>query len=548
MAAQKNSEDIRMKGITSTNIVMVFSFAVFVSMGLATSAYSAGPVARASSEQATGGLTPEEYREQQLQLHEWLMSELPDGTLNAPIRVPLTKSDRRAIANDRAPFPRPHRVGIVKRVGRTVELWRGGPGSKASPRLTHGVFRRTNDGGFAWAVALESEGASALRVHLSDVSLPDSADVYFFTLDGQAHGPYRGQDAFWTNSVMGSEGIVLVRQFGPPAADVGPMSISVSSVGNLGERFAVAQQQLCDFNSECTEDAEPYGYRSELVSALQAATAYMQWVQGAWIYSCSGGLIADSEPNSQIPYFLTANHCLKSNAAARNLELFWNYTITSGSCSGPNSLATMGATVKATGVKGDFTLLELNDSPLTESQFMGWTNADIASTAGVILHRVHHPRGAPQSYSTHVTDPGFGTCSGLPIPQFIYSMDTLGTTEGGSSGSLLVNSDGEVVGQLYGGCGSNFDECFSDRWRTVDGAFAFYYDKVAPFLAASCEPVLEICNDGLDNDCDTDIDCDDVDCEFATACETPSCGPKNAICSDNSDCCSVICKRNGRCR
>ena len=548
MAAQKNSEDIRMKGITSTNIVMVFSFAVFVSMGLATSAYSAGPVARASSEQATGGLTPEEYREQQLQLHEWLMSELPDGTLNAPIRVPLTKSDRRAIANDRAPFPRPHRVGIVKRVGRTVELWRGDPGSKASPRLTHGVFRRTNDGGFAWAVALESEGASALRVHLSDVSLPDSADVYFFTLDGQAHGPYRGQDAFWTNSVMGSEGIVLVRQFGPPAADVGPMSISVSSVGNLGERFAVAQQQLCDFNSECTEDAEPYGYRSELVSALQDATAYMQWVQGAWIYSCSGGLIADSEPNSQIPYFLTANHCLKSNAAARNLELFWNYTITSGSCSGPNSLATMGATVKATGVKGDFTLLELNDSPLTESQFMGWTNADIASTAGVILHRVHHPRGAPQSYSTHVTDPGFGTCSGLPIPQFIYSMDTLGTTEGGSSGSLVVNSDGEVVGQLYGGCGSNFDECFSDRWRTVDGAFAFYYDKVAPFLAASCEPVLEICDDGLDNDCDTDIDCDDVDCEFATACETPSCGPKNAICSDNSDCCSGICKRNGRCR
>ena len=550
MATQQNSEDIRMKGITSTNIVMAFSFAVFVSMGMATSAYSAGPVARASSEQATGGLTPEEYRDQQLQLHKWLMSELPDGTLNAPIRVPLTKSDRRAIANDRTPFPRPHRVGIVKRVGRTVELWRGGPGSKASPRLTHGVFRRTNDGGFAWAVALESKGASALRVHLSDVSLPDSADIYFFTLDGQAHGPYRGEDAFWSNSVIGPEGIVLVRQFGPPAADAGPMSVSVSSVGNLGQQFADVLAPLCEYNSDCTEDAEAYG-DYPLVSDLQAATAYMVWVQGAWMYSCSGGLLADKDEYSDIPYFLTANHCLKSKAAARNLELFWNYTTSTGSCDGPGVavLVTTGGTVKTTGAMGDFTLLELKQPPPEGSVFLGWNSEDIATELGAELHRVHHPRGAPQSYTTHVTDPGFGTCSGLPIPQFIYSRDTLGTTEGGSSGSVVVNSEGEVVGQLYGGCGSNQDVCFHENWRTVDGAFAFYFDRVAPFLAAaSCEPVSESCDDSLDNDCDRDIDCDDSDCESTPACLTPSCGPKNAICSDNSDCCSKICKRNGRCR
>ena len=39
--------------------------------------------------------------------------------------------------------------------------------------------------------------AAALRVHLSNVFLPDSADVYFFSFDGQAHGPYRGYDSFW---------------------------------------------------------------------------------------------------------------------------------------------------------------------------------------------------------------------------------------------------------------------------------------------------------------------------------------------------------------
>ena len=56
------------------------------------------------------------------------------------------------------------------------------------------------------------------------------------------------------------------------------------------------------------------------------------------------------------------------------------------------------------------------------------------------------------------------------------------------------------------------------------------------------------CGDWVDNDRDGQLDCDDSDCESTPACLTPSCGPKNAICSDNSDCCSKICKRNGRCR
>ncbi len=544
-----------MKKFLNTRIAVAFAFSASLSVCFVTSADAAGTVARASSEPAIGGLTSEEYWDQQQQLHEWLMSELPDGTLDAPIRVPLTRQDRHAISNDNTPFPRPMRVGIVKRVGRTVKLWRGGPITKASARLAYGVIRATDDGGFAWAVAFESDSASALRVHLSDVSLPDTADIYFFTVNGQAHGPYRGQDAFWSNSVMGSEGILLIRQFGPPAAGTRTMSISVSSVGNIGEQFtATAQNELCSYNADCVENAigpnnRPY---RQPAPDLMSATAYIEWVQGPWIYSCSGGLLADNEPNSQIPYFLTANHCIKSNKTAASLELFWNYTTSNtsnGSCDGPGTPMTMGGTVKATSVQGDFTLLELDQTPPDGSVFMGWSNAEIATTSGVELHRVHHPRGAPQSYTKHVTDKDFLTCGGLPIPQFIYSMDTFGTTEGGSSGSLVANEFGEVVGQLYGGCGSNLaDACDFESWRTVDGAFAFYYDKVAPFLNATCDPSPpEVCGDGIDNDCDTDIDCEDSDCADYPACES-MCEPKNSICSDDSDCCSMICKRNGRCR
>ena len=537
-----------MKKILNTGIAVAIALSASLSVCLVTSVYAAGTAVRTSSEPSIDGLMPEAYLDQQLLLHEWLMSELPDGALEVPIRVPLTGQDRRAIANDTTPLPRPQRVGIVKRVGRTVKVWRGSPVAKTSARLSEGVIRGTDDGGFVWAVALESENASALRIHLSKVFLPDSADAYFFSLDGQAHGPYRGSDDFWTNTLMGTQGILLVRQFGPPAAGTRAMSISVSSVANMSEQFMVtAQATLCDYNHPCIENAEAYS-KTQPVKDLKAATAYMEWTQGAWVYSCSGGLIADSDTQSQIPYFLTAHHCIKSNAAARNLELYWNYTTSNGTCNGPIGPMTSGAKVKATGVQGDFTLLELNKPPPAGSMFMGVNSEPIATTGGESLHRVHHPKGAPQSYTTHVTNPDFLACAGLPIGQFIYSVDTLGSTEGGSSGSLVTNDAGEVVGQLYGGCGTNFDECLSYDWRTVDGALSFYIDKVSPFLSTSCEPSpAEHCSDGIDNDCDTAVDCDDGDCSGDAAC-TSSCGPKNAACEDNSDCCSGTCKRNGRCR
>lgn len=55
-----------------------------------------------------------------------------------------------------------------------------------------------------------------------------------------------------------------------------------------------------------------------------------------------------------------------------------------------------------------------------------------------------------------------------------------------------------------------------------------------------------LCNDGEDNDCDDATDCDDADCDGDPAC--PDCLPKNARCSTDEECCSGVCKRNGRCR
>jgi choice-of-anchor B domain-containing protein len=67
--------------------------------------------------------------------------------------------------------------------------------------------------------------------------------------------------------------------------------------------------------------------------------------------------------------------------------------------------------------------------------------------------------------------------------------------------------------------------------------------------AADCgvPPASEagLCTDGIDNDCGGGVDCGDADCATDPAC---ICQPKNASCTQGSECCSGICKNNGRCR
>jgi lysyl endopeptidase len=99
---------------------------------------------------------------------------------------------------------------------------------------------------------------------------------------------------------------------------------------------------------------------------------------------------------------------------------------------------------------------------------------------------VSNPNFGPQVYSTHDVDTSAPTCSSWPRGQRIYSRDTFGAIDGGSSGSPIVNGSTQIVGQLSGTCGTNpSDPCSSGEGEanaTVNGAFAFYYPSVQPIL------------------------------------------------------------------
>jgi len=526
----------------------------------ATGAAPSGPQFRsAEPESLVGGITPEEYATRQAALHAWLTKEMPAGVRENALRVSLTAQEQADLKQRQEAKGGPAVVGRTKPISQVVRFSPIDAAllSDAPRRVGPGLLRATPDGGFVWAAAIRSEGAEAIRVHISGLNLSDDADLYFFNEAGQAFGPYsrkgpNGDGDFWSNTVMSPDGVVLLRHYGPNgAADLKGISFTIAEVGHIGKQLTLGSgggftpESFCSFNVPCIENASCFS--SSQLTAAKNAVALMQWIAGQFIYTCTGGLIADSDTGSQIPYFLTANHCINRAQDATNLEAYFQFSLPCGStsCPGqttPGGQQRLGATIKATGTGGDFTLLQLNQAPPSGSVFLGWNSAPVAFTNGASLIRVSHPAWAPQSYWAGAVNTSAGTCQGWPRGERIYSRTTAGGTEGGSSGSPVMNSGGQIVGQLSGACGTNVnDSCDAVNNATVDGAFAFYFPSVQPFLGATCTPTTEVCTDGIDNDCDGATDCADSNCASHPSCVS-SCSPRGASCNVNSDCCSNKCK------
>ena len=470
------------------------------------------------------------------------------------------------------------RVGATREVGASVDFSALRPDDlRATPRAIGPGAIRAEEGGFAWTGAVESPGAAALRIRFASFFLPRNAELYLYGDEGDVFGPYTGRGIhgdgeFWSPTLLGSR-VTLHLSYGgtDTARALQAARFVIADIGRLDDRFLSAvfgpsgepaASNLCSFNADCVENASDASIPAAIQPAQQAA-ARIVFVSGAYLYLCSGGLIADTDTSGARPLFLTANHCLSKRSEARSLEAYFQFTTPVGGSCEVNAPRTLGATVLATGRRGDFTLLELDEQPPAGSVLLGWSSSPVAFAGGTPLFRISHPRGAPQAYSEHVVDVSRATCQGWPRGERIYSTDAFGATEGGSSGAPVLNAAGQIIGQLSGACGYNVgDVCDSVQNATVDGALAYYFSDVEPFLdppapcpdadndgwcaADDCDDsdsaispgAVEICDDSRDNDCDGQVDGNDADCQTG-ACDLL---PVGAACDAPDQCCSQKCK------
>jgi hypothetical protein len=416
----------------------------------------------------TEGLTVEQQLQRQSELAASLLRELPQASSLKQVSVSVSPAEMAAIDQvDRSTSPL--QIGFVKPMTPAVNL-------SASGR----------------AVVVNAERAGAIRLHVEGLNLPDGVELYVYSRAGEAYGPYtgRGPDGsgdFWTTGLFGTEAIVQLRVADPhAAASLNGSAFRISEIGIISPTFTpevdAAAANFCG-NVACVVDASCYS----AANSIKDAYAKMEWIAGAFIYTCTGGLLNDTNPSST-NYFLTANHCLSKANTAKNVSFYWRFRTSScnGACPSNSGwpYKTTGSGVASTNRAGDYTLLTLNTAPPAGSVRLGFTNAPVANTNGAPLHRVSNPNFGPQVYNEQSVSTSAPTCQGWPRGERIYSRHTLGATDGGSSGSPVVNAADEVVGQLSGSCGTNNgDPCDTVHNATVDGALAFYWTSVQPFLA-----------------------------------------------------------------
>lgn len=174
-------------------------------------------------------------------------------------------------------------------------------------------------------------------------------------------------------------------------------------------------------------------------------------IEGA--YYGSGSLI-NTTKFCQEPFFLTASHCVtyvgKDAVGYPNLDytLFnWNYE--APGCDNiigepTNFFVTSGATILANNPISDFALLRLTENPNDISNYtpyyLGWDRSGQSGDSGVCIH---HPMGDVKKISTVASQPT--SASNHWKVEWSH-----GITQGGSSGSPLLNAEHRIVGQLQG--------------------------------------------------------------------------------------------------
>ncbi len=196
---------------------------------------------------------------------------------------------------------------------------------------------------------------------------------------------------------------------------------------------------------------------------------------------CTGSLINNTN-NDNSPYFLTADHCLVNEYGSKiydainnpNLDdwiFYWNYELppnpndcnyNNSTPTAPLAFSTSGAQVSANNQNSDFALLTLtedpeffsNQTPSFTPYYLGWDRTGTSGTGGV---GIHHPSGDVKKITPYIITPqSTAYLSGTVNANESHWRVTwnLGTTEGGSSGSPLINNAHRIIGQLHGGYAS----------------------------------------------------------------------------------------------
>ena len=332
-----------------------------------------------------------------------------------------------------------------------------------------------DEGGWVHSAALRSLGAHALRVQVDLSGLAPHEEVW--ALDpvvGHAFGPFTRNDhhadGFWLPTVQGDAAVIAVRTAGPQ-----PPDFRVAAASHQFFDEYELKQLWCNLTLADVDDPELY--------ALASGVGRLSITKSNGTFACSGSLVNNPQTAEFEPYFLTAYHCIGTNAETRNTEVFWDYRSASDSLGSlPRS---RGSALLGTSANLDITLIQLNSVPSGPHGrvYAGWSTA--TPQIGNAVSGLHHPRGSYMRAS-------FGSVLAASVSVIGYSNQIRvgwdeGVTEGGSSGSPLFDAQNRLIGVLSNGpvhvCGGTPQENH-DQYAS----FRLFFPQVQQYLNNASPP------------------------------------------------------------
>lgn len=320
------------------------------------------------------------------------------------------------------------------------------------------------DGANVWRVGIRSKGAYSLNILFTKFRLPQGAKVFVYNADQtEILGSYTHQNNTDLNllPVQPIAGDELIVEYHEPINAGFKGEIEVGEVNHDFRGLFRATEprdpvQSCHPNITCyPEDEEP---GRGVVTLIINGRTY-----------CTGSLINNTSEDGT-PYLITATHCLNNDynptfLAARKYDVvagtivaFFHYNspLCPKDIRGPLQMTLASADSVLINEKHDVSLLKMKQKPPINYQpyYLGW---NVSSSPSGAFHGIHHPNGGVKKIAIEndaLTVTSFGTSHPYNMnPNVHWAVNAwdVGATEGGSSGSPLLDRGKRIVGTLTGG-------------------------------------------------------------------------------------------------
>jgi V8-like Glu-specific endopeptidase len=352
----------------------------------------------------------------------------------------------------------------------------------------NGMWKINDDKTLTWLCKIVSKTAFSLNFVIENISFPKESKLYIIHSDNNnSSGPYSWKNVnedstIYTEQIPGDS--VVFELDVPINTDTTKSYFTISNICHDFRDFYTINASnrssgSCEHDINCGIGLNWQHEKNAVVKFTLVRTTGPK----PGTYGCTGTLI-NNTTNNELPYLLTANHCVKDAKEAASGIFYFNYENTVCGTFDANTThslsgAKLVATTKDTTAILDFSLLRLNTLPPRNftPYYAGWSIKNIAENNVVAIHHPNYDVKKISYSANNIVDSSFTEEPGYLHKSHwqITKWDT-GATEHISSGCPLFNTKHQIIGNLTGG-DSDCDYPYNDFFAKFSKSWDYFSDS-----------------------------------------------------------------------